>query len=317
MQLYEIPEELKSLYKHWEKHADAKRASFPPEVPLREPASRISIPQTRIDPLITFAAERMRIWNAKTQGLEAPYTTDSILAQYRFCNIYRELDKQTIQYHRMLKSLTGDFPLWLMNMFFARLVARPETLETTGLLSFDPKQNALVYEKLLALSSPKYGVPYVFPISTILKTKWNTREKLLCEYLPERIKACTDVLVASKNRGVLELMPDVLAAWGFNHAFLWNEVLIDVAYQYPERVDLFKLFPIGPGSRPTMLMLTPDESPEEACLALSSRDYPAMSLLSLNGKPIPLSAENWEGIGCEYRKYTNLLRGIGRKRSFK
>jgi hypothetical protein len=41
-----------------------------------------------------------------------------------------------------------------------------------------------------------------------------------------------------------------------------------------------------------------------------------MILLSFNAKPVRLSVENWEGIGCEYRKYTNLAKGLGRKRAF-
>jgi len=302
MELYEIPTKLKQLYKHWSKHT--KR-------PI------INAERNDVDSLISFAAERMRIWDKKSRGLAAPYTNDPILAQYRFCNIYRELDKQTIQYHQRLKPLVPDFPLWLMNMFFARLVARPETLAATGLLSFDPKENKKVYERLLALPSPKYGVPYVFPISTVLKTQWNTREKLLCLYLPNRIRSVANVLAASKGRGVYEVLPEVIRAWGFNHSFLWTEVLIDVAYQYPELIDLCKRFPIGPGSRPTMLSLASDVAPEETCLVLSQGQYPEMPLLSFGGTPVPLSAENWEGIGCEYRKYCNLRKGIGRKRSFR
>src|SRR6185369_12333166 len=109
----------------------------------------------------------------------------------------------------------------------------------------------------------KYGVPYVFPISTLLKSHFPTREKLLCFYLPKQISKVAEVILEKKGRGAVELMDVVLPAWEFNHSFLWNEVLIDVAYQYPELVDLFKLFPIGPGSKPTMLMLAPDAEPAE------------------------------------------------------
>ncbi len=39
--------------------------------------------------------------------------------------------------------------------------------------------------------------------------------------------------------------------------------------------------------------------------------------LTYKNEPIILSAENWEGIGCEFRKYTNLKAGNGRKRLYK
>jgi hypothetical protein len=47
---------------------------------------------------------------------------------------------------------------------------------------------------------------------------------------------------------------------------------------------------------------------------LAEHDY--KTDIFYNGKELPLSSENWEGIGCEFRKYTNLLIGKGRKRYF-
>jgi hypothetical protein len=41
-----------------------------------------------------------------------------------------------------------------------------------------------------------------------------------------------------------------------------------------------------------------------------------INLLTYNHKPVYLSAENWEGIGCEFRKYTNLKNGTGRKKLY-
>jgi len=86
--------------------------------------------------LLWFINERVQIWEKKTSGKELPYTNDSILSHYRFCNIFRELDRQTIEIHSQLNPLRDDFPLWLLNMFYARMVARPEnnTLGRTALI---------------------------------------------------------------------------------------------------------------------------------------------------------------------------------------
>jgi hypothetical protein len=91
---------------------------------------------------------------------------------------------------------------------------------------------------------------------------------------------------------------------------------------------LFGKFPIGPGSKPSMLRFAEKivdnaqakrgklaDGPE-ICLALMREKLVKFPYLTLNGKPIWLSAENWEGIGCEFRKYTNLRAGGGRKRKF-
>ncbi len=38
--------------------------------------------------------------------------------------------------------------------------------------------------------------------------------------------------------------------------------------------------------------------------------------LTVNGEKLFLSAENWEEVGCEFRKYTNLKQGKGSKRIY-
>ena len=106
----------------------------------------------------------------------------------------------------------------------------------------------------------------------------------------------------------------ILPLFGYNLEFLWTEVLIDVAYQLPESIDLFARFPVGPGALPTFKNIDPDTEPDMLATRLAATQFD--SSLTYNGLPIILSAENWEGVGCEYRKYTNLSAGHGRKRIF-
>ena len=58
-----------------------------------------------------------------------------------------------------------------------------------------------------------------------------------------------------ESMSVIDGVKKILPMFGFNLNFLWTEVLIDAAYQYPDRVDLFGRFPIGPGSMPAMRMI--------------------------------------------------------------
>lgn len=256
----------------------------------------------------------MRVWEQKTAGKEPPYTHDPILSQYRFCNIFRELDRQTIELHTLLNPLRDDFPLWLLNMFYARLVARPETLRSAGLLSFDKKKNQELYARLVASPRPRFGVPYVFPVSVIQRSGTPTRELFIANYLPGIMRDIAQEIQTWQKMSVYDGVEKILPIFGYNLRFLWTEVLIDVAYQFPEYIDLFKRFPIGPGSAPTFKRLRPGVDPSlfvqelaEMCVTTS---------LTYEGKQLRLSAENWEGIGCEYRKYTNLCSGHGRKRRY-
>lgn len=253
------------------------------------------------------------MWQRKQQNI-LPYTSDPILTKYRFCNIFREFDKQTIAFHTLLSPLRDDFPTWLLNMFTYRMIARPETTEAVGLLSFDLAANKTWIDRLLSIPSPRYGNAYVFPISTIQRSSTPTRETFLAHHLPTVMLMIAKEIASWRDRSVYDGVESLLPLFGFNHRFLWTEILIDVAYQFPECIDLFKQFPIGPGSAPTMHRINPNTDPSHLVAQL------AQGFIDLNltvgNKPLRLSAENWEGIGCEFRKYTNLSAGHGRKRLY-
>lgn len=251
----------------------------------------------------------------KEAGKKPPYTSDPILSQYRFCNVFREFDAQTIAFHTLLNPLRDDFSLWLLNMFYCRMVARPETVTHTGLLSFDQKENEVFYKKLVDSPRPRYGTPYVFPVSVILKSPTPTRETFIAYFLPSIMRAVANEIETWKHLSIYDGVQNLLPLFGYNLSFLWTEVLIDVAYQYPERLDLFARFPVGPGSLPTFKAMAPGEDPSLFVAALAAAQVETG--LTYRGTPLVLSAENWEGVGCEYRKYTNLKAGKGRRRIYR
>lgn len=58
-----------------------------------------------------------------------PFTEDSILAQYRFCNVFRELDRVTQWVDRNIRKPFADHPdLWLM-LAITRYINWPDTLQ--------------------------------------------------------------------------------------------------------------------------------------------------------------------------------------------
>jgi hypothetical protein len=297
----ELPNDLKHLYRHWYLHSGVGADKFP-DSPL-------------FNELSLFIKERIHIWEKKTSGKAPPYTTDPVLLTYRFCNIFREFDKQTIEFHTLLNPLRGDFPLWLLNMFYCRMVARPETITFAGLLSFDPEENKKVFEKLTTSPRPRFGTPYVFPVSTILRSATPTRELFITHHLPLVMRSIASLIETWDKLPVADGVEKILPMFGFNLHFLWTEVLIDAAYQYPEMIDLFTRFPTGPGSLPTFKRIDAEKDPETLAEELARLEFDTG--ITFNGQPLRLSAENWEGIGCEFRKYTNLKNGVGRKRLYK
>ncbi|MBP9669120.1 MAG: hypothetical protein KBE09_02405 [Candidatus Pacebacteria bacterium] len=303
----ELPIDVKKLYRHWPQHLDIGAQTLSPH----EVCADMALWQG----LTYFISERMSVWAKKSRGDVPPYSEDPILTTYRFCNIFRELDRQTIFFHQTLQPMRGHFPLWLLNMFYCRLVARTETVHTVGLLSFDEAENKDFYKRLMATGRPRFGTPYVFPVSTILKSDTPTREAFLAYYLPRKMYRIAQEIESWERVSVHDGVVRVLPLFGINLTFLWTEVLIDVAYQFPERVDLFARFPIGPGSLPTLRRIDAHEDPALLVTRLAKVAVPHG--LTYEDVPVRLSAENWEGIGCEFRKYTNLKLGKGRKRLYR
>jgi hypothetical protein len=301
----EVPSYLKNLYRHWHVHASH---------PIHY--QKTNLEQTVLTSMVEFAAERMSVWERRQLDGQPPFTKDPILNKYRFCNIYRELDRQTIALHELLNPLRDNFSLWLLNLIFARMVCNPETSKQVGLLSFNHQQNQAVMQKLLKLPRPKYGTAYVFPISVIQHSDYPTRESFFCLYLPQVAAQCAQAITQFSQGSVVDILSAVLPIFGFNFRFHWTEILIDVAYQSPEYVDLYKMFPVGPGSAPTMLKLNSTQGPQITCLQLVHQQIESFPYLTYNNKPLLLSTENWEGIGCEFRKYTNLQQGHGRVRRY-
>ncbi len=74
-------------------------------------------------------------------------------------------------------------------------------------------------------------------------------------------------------------------------------------------------FCLIPGSLPTLQRIDKREKPSILVSRLS--ELPFDTGITFEGVPLVLSAENWEGIGCEFRKYTNLKSGKGRTRIYK
>jgi 5-hmdU DNA kinase, helical domain len=85
-----------------------------------------------IDRLFAFARERHAIYQRRAAGKNPPWTEDEILREYRFCNVYRELDKVTTWIRDNWRTPNNDDPdLWFA-MCVARLFNQPESLAVIG-----------------------------------------------------------------------------------------------------------------------------------------------------------------------------------------
>jgi hypothetical protein len=70
-------------------------ASLPLSVIAYPPAITALQPTIGFDKLWRWVKERHAIYTARQEGKPSPWTSDSVVSQYKFANIYRELDRES------------------------------------------------------------------------------------------------------------------------------------------------------------------------------------------------------------------------------
>lgn len=86
----------------------------------------------RLAILVHWIREREAIRGARAAGKPAPWTSDPILANYRFCNVDREDDKVTRWIDQNIRQPWADHPRLLFNLVLARYVNDIEALTRGG-----------------------------------------------------------------------------------------------------------------------------------------------------------------------------------------
>lgn len=90
--------------------------------------------------IFEFIYDRQEIWHRRNVlKLPAPWSTDEILRNYRFCNVYRELDGGTLALTKYLTDESISVGKKLFNIVAYRFFNRRDTIENLfgGLL--DPE----------------------------------------------------------------------------------------------------------------------------------------------------------------------------------
>lgn len=103
---------------------------------------RCKLDQEALDTFWQFICERQRVWYRRVVlENEPPWTDDEILRQYRFTNVYRQLDPGTQYAIQHILERDESKPDKIFNVLIYRLIGRSETHEHVGfqrLDEFDP-----------------------------------------------------------------------------------------------------------------------------------------------------------------------------------
>jgi len=260
---------------------------------------------------------RQEIWHQRFPlDQPPPWTDDPILQRFFFCNVYRELDKGTQWYLKTIPTdPEADFVEVLFRTIVYRLVNSVAIFEKVGVggLKDWPEMIGQMRRLGLKLHSPAYltlGAPkdlhtHIDRLEFILKQLELNIEKLAEDiYQEESLEEVSLLLQAQYGIGSFVAMQ------------VYRDLILAGVLDYDE--DSWT--DIGPGAAPALRALTGSSKREDwyACLeALRREEVPELGRRGFHFyQDKPLSLCDLQQAMCEYRKYTMLSLGMGRRRYY-
>lgn len=274
--------------------------------------------QEAYDTLWYWVNERHRIYQKKEAGEPKPWSNDPIFQQWKFCNVFRQLDTQT---HYLIDSVLNPYRDWispettLFNIFVFRAFNWWKTYDylITAMNAHgcfrswdgDKAKDALyayLSEENTQLSSGAYmlrgreGMPKYESIIQTLTSIWNTKE-VLAEEL-ELGNTMYQAYSAINEQGF----------WGWG-PFTIYQVVLDLTYTpiLQNASDINTWCEFGPGAIRGLQEIWPDIKKNEYLDA--ARDLYVDSFKHLEPHMPNMTLQDIEFSLCELGKYLRIKRG--------
>jgi hypothetical protein len=270
----------------------------------------------RVQELFGWMQERHAIYQRRQQGSPKPWTHDPILQHYRFCNVYRELDKVTQWITDNWRQPHRDDPNVWFAMSVARLVNWPETLADVGYpVPWDAKHFRYTLDYRAQWKKKVFTGVYIIPVSAGYKSKsLYLAEKVLTPLWENRdhIRQSMTSLAAFHNR---------LMGFKGLGSFLAGQIVADTKYTalLENASDWWDWACSGPGSRRGLnrIFNHPVNRPwnEEAWFVAMCGLKAAIGPLVLDAGMPSLHMQDLQNCLCEFSKYEKARLGEGRLRN--
>lgn len=279
----------------------------------------LGLRKDQVESFFEFCIDRHDIYIRKeVEKLPPPWTADNILKNFKFCNIFRELDAGT----RVIAERRWEDPLdALLNIVCYRFFNRRDHFERIGEVSVATwdANDFLRHVELAKAQGPVFSDAYLV----------HGNEKHIARRLQWIIDNGTDLLLALATSSSAADSYRALRRIDGVGQFIGYQMWLDASYHglHPWTGDDFVV--VGPGSKWGLALMTgrPDVKGVKNAWCVSAmealRDEQGIYLESIEhdkGKRLdydrPLSLEAIEHALCEWRKYQNLEGGFGRKRKF-
>lgn len=263
-----------------------------------------------------FAFERQAIFTARTVGSDGPWTRDAILAEYKFCNVYRASDR--VSQYLIGEVAYNESPCTPEDRLFQivafRLFSKIETWESIKSVLGGPPMLAHLRDGSFstALQRTRDSLGVIYTAAFILcatnaygcKTKHENHAELLKHmFLRE------DVGVKLGEAKTLAGVYTILRGFPLIGDFMAYQLAIDLNYSELLDHDENDFTQPGPGAmrgiRKAFCDLG-DFSPRDVISHMVQRQEAEFSRLGLTFKGLwgrPLHAIDCQGLFCELDKY--------------
>jgi hypothetical protein len=277
---------------------------------------------------VAFVKERHRIYERRNAGKPKPWTKDTILQSYRFCNVYREFDRVTIWIQANWRTPWRDDP----NIWFAMIVARfvnwPDSLyelssavHNGSKINWSPRNFKLELESRAKLGEKVWSGAYMInAVGGEGRTKAAYIAERVLTPIWERRKEGQNAFIASHGCGLAEAH-NWLSQFRGMGSFMAAQVVCDVKYtpSLAYARDWWTWAAPGPGSLRGMSRVEfgdlntkyTDADWREALAMLQHKIDPIIE----KAKMPRIHAQDLQNCLCEFDKYQRVLRGEGKPRS--
>lgn len=265
-----------------------------------------------------FIWERMNVWHKRFMlKQERPWTDDEIIDQYSFTNVYRELDKTTIWYHKYIgnKKVKSKKDI-VFATFIHRLFNNIENMEKImHLIDVETFDEQKMFEVLNKERQSGKNIWCTAHMTTGVRFKGSDDRLENIIYLIKLIHDQINPIYKSiKNSSSLEdLYNNVRKVNGFG-PFLGYQYILDMVNSGVANYDLDSFVVAGPGCKRGIRLIFPDSSAlslEQSMQYLRENqqyyfdmyNYNFKYCKALGGKERGIHVGNIENCLCEFSKY--------------
>lgn len=267
-----------------------------------------------VERFFAFCRERDAVRQRRAAGLPKPWTEDSIIQSYRFCNIRREEDRVTQWIRENWREPYAQDPdLWFV-MVVARLLNRPDSL---GELGYPVPWSRVHFLQILKLRRDRGDKNFSSAYMITNAGHKMFKEIYLADYTLEPLWRARERL-RPRNGDSLNSYHMLLGQMHGFGSFLAAQVVADLKYTPPFEgaADWHSFAASGPGSRRGLnrVLARPVDAPwkEDDWRVALGRLREAVEPMFLAAGMEMLHNQDIQNCNCEFDKYERARLGEGR-----